>query len=66
MHTRTHFTILIANMGSLFVWTGRPRKIIQNLAPGFHEVERNIYFVPAKTNKIDQPMEDVSEKEKEE
>ena len=48
VHTKTHFSILIANNGSVFMWAGRPRKIIQNLAPNFHEVEWNIHYVPPK------------------
>ena len=38
--------VLIANNGSVFWWSGRPRKMVQNLAPGFHEIERNVFYHP--------------------
>jgi len=46
VHSKLHFMILMAsNNGSIFFWTPKPTKIIQNLAPGFHELERNIQYV---------------------
>ena len=36
---------MISNNGSLFCWSPTPTKIIQSLAPGFHEIERNIWYV---------------------
>ena len=60
VHTKTHFSILIANNGPVFRWEARPRKIIQNLAPNFHEVERNIHYAPPKqeTQQEDKEMTD--------
>ena len=34
-----------SNNGSVFSWSPSPTKIIQALAPGFHEIERNIWYV---------------------
>ena len=46
VHSKLHFMVLMAsNNGSIFYWTAKPSKIIQNLAPGFHEIERNIMYV---------------------
>lgn len=36
---------MISNNGSVFSWSPTPTKIIQSLAPGFHEIERNIWYV---------------------
>lgn len=45
-HSKTHqTTLMISNNGSLFCWSPTPTKIIQSLAPGFHEIERNIWYV---------------------
>ena len=41
-----HLTVLMAsNNGSVFTWYSRPAKFIQPMAPGFHEIERNIWYV---------------------
>ncbi len=46
VHSKFHFSVLMAsNNGSIFLCTAKPCKIIQNLAPGFHEIERNIWYV---------------------
>lgn len=45
-HSKMHQTILMtSNNGSVFSWSPSPTKIIQALAPGFHELERNIWYV---------------------
>ena len=45
-HSKMHQTILMtSNNGSVFSWSPSPTKIIQALAPGFHEIERNIWYV---------------------
>jgi hypothetical protein len=36
---------MTSNNGSVFSWSPSPTKIIQALAPGFHEIERNIWYV---------------------
>ena len=45
VHAKLHFTVLMAsNNGSLFGLAARPSKMIQNLAPSFYELERNIWY----------------------
>ena len=42
----SHISIVMASInGSLYVWTPRPAKIIQPLAPNFVEIEDNIVYV---------------------
>jgi len=42
----THFSIVIASSnGSLFVWSPKPAKIIQPLAPNFIEIDDNVMYV---------------------
>lgn len=46
VHSKLHLTVLMAsNNGSVFTWYSRPSKFIQPTAPGFHEIERNIWYV---------------------
>lgn len=41
-----HMSIVMASInGSLYVWSPRPAKIIQPLAPNFVEIEDNIVYV---------------------
>ena len=41
-----HMSIVMASVnGSLYVWTPRPAKMIQPLAPDFVEIEDNIVYV---------------------
>ena len=43
---KTHLSIVAASVnGSLYVWSPRPAKIIQPLAPNFVEIEDNIVYV---------------------
>lgn len=43
---KSHLSIVMASInGSLYVWTPRPAKIIQPLAPNFVEIEDNIVYV---------------------
>jgi hypothetical protein len=45
-HSKMHQTILMtSNNGSVFSWGPSSTKIVQALAPGFHEIERNIWYV---------------------
>lgn len=61
VHTRNHFTILMAsNNGSLFQWLARPNKMIQPLAPDFHEIERNIWYVE-KEDEFEEELPDESD-----
>ena len=42
----THLSIVMASInGGLYVWSPRPAKIIQPLAPSFVEIEDNIVYV---------------------
>jgi len=42
----SHLSIVMASInGSLYVWSPRPAKIIQPLAPNFVEIEDNIIYV---------------------
>lgn len=42
----SHISIVMASInGSLYIWTPRPAKIIQPLAPNFVEIEDNIVYV---------------------
>ena len=42
----SHLSIVMASInGSLYVWSPRPAKIIQPLAPNFVEIEDNIVYV---------------------
>ena len=42
----SHLSIVMASInGSLYVWSPRPAKIIQPLAPDFVEIEDNIVYV---------------------
>lgn len=44
--TGNHFSIvMVSGGGSLFVWSPRPAKIIQPLAPNFTEVEENVLYI---------------------
>ena len=36
--------MMVTTTGSLFLWSVRPAKIIQLLAPYFHEIEENIEY----------------------
>jgi hypothetical protein len=36
---------MASNNGSVFSWSARPDKITQPLAPGFHEINSNIWYV---------------------
>lgn len=36
--------MMVTTTGSLFLWSVRPAKIIQPLAPYFHEIEENIEY----------------------
>ena len=63
-HSKTHFTLLIAsNNGSVFSWTARQAKIIQPLAPDFHEIERNIWYVE-REDEFDEELSDSEEKQR--
>ena len=43
---KSHLSIVMASInGSLYVWSPRPAKIIQPLAPDFVEIEDNIVYV---------------------
>ena len=43
---KSHLSIVMASInGSLYVWSPRPAKIIQPLAPSFVEIEDNIVYV---------------------
>ena len=43
---KSHLSIVMASInGSLYVWSPRPAKIIQPLAPNFVEIEDNIVYV---------------------
>lgn len=42
----SHFSIVLASTnGGLCVWTARPNKLIQPLAPNFVEIEDNVEYV---------------------
>jgi len=44
--SRAHFSIVIASSnGSLFVWSPKPAKIIQPLAPNFIEIDDNVVYI---------------------
>jgi len=63
-HSKTHFTLLMAsNNGSVFAWTARPAKIIQPLAPDFHEIERNIWYVE-REDEFEEELSDSEEKQR--
>ena len=64
VHSKMHFTILMAsNNGSVFAWMARPAKIIQPLAPDFHEIERNVWYVE-REDEFDEDISDEEEKKK--
>ena len=65
-HSKTHFSIfLVTNNGSLFLWSVRPAKIIQPLAPYFTEIEENKEYVE-KEDEFDKQLSDSEEEIKEE
>ena len=44
--TSVHMSVMLASSnGSLMVWTARPAKFIQPLAPNFIEIEENVVYV---------------------
>ena len=62
-HSKTHCTLLMAsNNGSVFAWTARPARIIQPLAPDFHEIERNIWYVE-REDEFEEELSDSEEKQ---
>ena len=54
---------MASNNGSVFAWHARPAKIIQPLAPGFHEIERNIWYVEQE-DEFEEPIPDEKEQKK--
>ena len=42
----SNLIVMIVNGGSVFMWTAKSKKIIQNLAPHFIELERNVQYIP--------------------
>lgn len=59
-----HLSIVLASAnGSFLVWTARPAKFIQPLAPNFIEIDDNVLYVERKDefdsekSDEDQPME---------
>jgi hypothetical protein len=62
VHSKNHFTVLVAsNNGSVFAWMSRAAKLIQPLAPDFHEIERNIWYVE-KEDEFELELEDTEKK----
>jgi hypothetical protein len=46
VHSGSHFSVVLASTtGSLLVWSARPSKLIQPLAPNFIEIEDNVIYV---------------------
>ena len=54
---------MASNNGSVFAWTARPAKIIQPLAPDFHEIERNIWYVE-REDEFEEELSDNEEKQR--
>lgn len=45
-HSKSHFSIvMVTTNGSLFLWSVRPAKIIQPLAPFFTEIDENREYI---------------------
>ena len=64
VHSKSHFTVLMAsNNGSVFAWMARPQKLIQPLAPDFHEIERNIWYVE-REDEFEEEVPDEAEKKR--
>ena len=59
--TGNHFSIgMISATGSLFIWSPRPAKIIQPLAPNFTEVEENVLYIE-REDEFDEEEDSVDE-----
>jgi hypothetical protein len=49
VHSGVHLSIVLASAnGSFLVWTARPAKFIQPLAPNFIEIDDNVLYVERK------------------
>ncbi len=65
-HSTAHFSIfLVTNNGSLFLWSVRPAKIIQPLAPYFQEIEENKEYIE-RENEFEKDVTDCEEENKNE
>ncbi|CDW83144.1 UNKNOWN [Stylonychia lemnae] len=62
-HSKSHFSIfLVTTNGSLFLWSVRPAKIIQPLAPYFTEIEENKEYVE-REDEFEKEISDSDEEE---
>ena len=60
-HSRAHFSIImVTTNGSLFLWSVRPSKIIQPLAPYFNEIDENKEY-KEREEEFDREMSDNEE-----
>ena len=64
VHSGVHLSIVLASAnGSFLVWTPRPAKFIQPLAPNFIEIDDNVLYVQradefdSEKSDEEQPME---------
>ena len=63
-HSKSHFSIfLVTTNGSLFLWSVRPAKIIQPLAPYFTEIEENKEYIE-REDEFDKEMSESDEEMK--
>jgi len=54
---------MASNNGSIFAWNARPSKLIQSLAPDFHEVQCNIWYVE-KEDEFEEEFPDENERKR--